>query len=144
MAGTRITMSTLKQILLMRSLGTGKNKIAGITNVSKVTINDYLDQIIRKGYVLQDLIQMEEPALEALFSNDREKDEILRYNDLKNLFPYFTEELGRVGVNRMVLWQEYKEKNPEGYEFNDLMDIFSEEKDLVEIRKISSEARKSM
>jgi len=118
MAGTRITMSSLKQILLLRSLGTGKNKIARITNVSKVTINDYLDQITRKSYVLQDLIQMDEPALEALFSNDRENDEILRYNDLKNLFPYFTEELGRVGVNRMVLWQEYKEKNPGGYSYS--------------------------
>ena len=118
MAGTRITMSSLKQILLLRNLGTGKNKIARITEVSKVTINDYLDQITRKGYVLQDLIQMDEPALEALFSNKRENDEILRYNDLKNLFPYFTEELGRVGVNRMVLWQEYKEKNPEGYSYS--------------------------
>jgi transposase len=118
MAGTRITMSSLKQILLLRSLGTGKNKIARITNVSKVTINDYLDQITCKCYVLQDLIQMDEPALEALFSNDRENDEILRYNDLKNLFPYFTEELGRVGVNRMVLWQEYKEKNPQGYSYS--------------------------
>jgi DNA-binding NarL/FixJ family response regulator len=63
MAGTRITMSSLKQILLLRSLGTGKNKIARITNVSKVTINDYLDQITRKSYVLQDLIQMDDPAL---------------------------------------------------------------------------------
>jgi transposase len=118
MAGTRINMRTLKQILLLRSLGTGKNKIARITKVSKVTINDYLDQITRNGYVLEDLIQMDEPALEALFSSDRENDEILRYTDLKNLFPYFTEELGRVGVNRMVLWQEYKEKDPGGYSYS--------------------------
>jgi len=118
MAGTRITMSTLKQILLLRSLGTGKNKIARITNVSKVTINSYLDQITRKGYVLQDLIQMDEPALEAVFSNKRENEEFMRYNDLKNMFSYFTEELGRVGVNRMVLWQEYKEKNPQGYSYS--------------------------
>ena len=103
MAGTRITMSSLKQILLLRSLGTGKKTIAKQTGVSKITINDYLDQIVRKGYVLQDLIQMEEPALEVLFTDSKENEEIARYNILKELFPYFSEELHRTGVNRMVL-----------------------------------------
>ncbi|MCX6253828.1 MAG: hypothetical protein NTV31_05050 [Bacteroidia bacterium] len=87
MAGTKITMSSLKQILLLRSLGTGKKTIAGQTGVSKTTINDYFDQIARKGYVLQDLIRMEEPALEALFTDTRESEEIARYNALKELFP---------------------------------------------------------
>jgi transposase len=118
MAGTRIMMSSLKQILLLRSLGTGKNKIASITGRSKTTINAYLDQIDRKGYVLQDLIQMEEPALEALFHHRDEVDEIHRFNALKDLFPCFSEELRRVGVNRMLLWEEYKEKNPGGYSYS--------------------------
>ena len=71
MAGTMIPMSSLKQILLLRSLGTGKNKIALSTGISKTTINGYLDQIVRKGYILQDLVQMEEPVLEALFTDAR-------------------------------------------------------------------------
>jgi transposase len=118
MAGTRIPMSSLKQILLLRSLGTGKNKIEELTGVSKHTINGYLDQIARKGYVLQDLIQMEEPALEALFHGANEGDEIQRFNTLKELFPSFLEELHRVGVNRMLLWQEYKAKHPLGYSYS--------------------------
>jgi len=118
MAGTRINMSSLKQILLLRSLGTGKKKIAGQTGISKTTINDYFCHITRKGYVLQDLIQMEEPALEVLFTDAKESEEIARYNALKELFPYFSEELGRVGVNRMVLWQEYKSKHPAGYSYS--------------------------
>ena len=118
MAGTMITMSSLKQILLLRSLGTGKNKIAFSTGISKTTINGYLDQITRKGYILQDLIQMEEPALEALFTDARGHDEIQRFNELKEQFPYFMEELRRVGVNRMVLWQEYKEKYHSGYSYS--------------------------
>jgi len=114
MAGTKIPMSSLKQILLLRSLGTGKNRIEKLTGVSKHTINGYLDQIARKGYVLQDLIQMEEPALEAMFIDANEDGEIQRFNTLKELFPGFLEELRRVGVNRMVLWMEYKEKYPSG------------------------------
>jgi len=118
MAGIRITMSSLKQILLLKSLGTGKKTIARLTGVSKTTMNDYFDQIARKGYILQDLIRMDEPALEALFTNDKESEEITRYNTLKELFPYFSEELRKVGVNRMILWQEYKEKHPLGYSYS--------------------------
>jgi len=118
MAGTKIPMSSLKQILLLRSLGTGKNRIEKVTGVSKHTINGYLDQIARKGYVLQDLIQMEEPALEAMFIDANEDGEIQRFNTLKELFPGFLEELRRVGVNRMVLWMEYKEKYPSGYSYS--------------------------
>ncbi len=118
MAGTRITMSSLKQILLLRSLGTGKKTIAKQTGVSKNTINEYLDQITSKGYVLHDLIQLEEPVLEALFADDQGNEEIARYNSLKELFPHFSEELRRVGVNRMVLWQEYKTKYAAGYSYS--------------------------
>jgi len=118
MAGTRIMMSSLKQILLLRSLGTGKNKIASITGRSKTTINAYLEQIDRKGYVLQDLIQMEEPTLEALFHHRDEFDEIYQFNALKDQFPCFREELRRVGVNRMLLWEESKEKNLGGYSYS--------------------------
>lgn len=118
MAGTRIIMGTLKQILLLRSLGTGKKTIAKQTCVSKTTINDYFDQIDRKGYVLQDLIKQDEPALEALFYNAKEHGEVTRYNALKDLFPYFSEELRRTGVNRMVLWEEYKAKYPRGYGYS--------------------------
>jgi len=118
MAGKRITMSSLKQILLLRNLGTGKKTIAKQTGVSKITINEYFRQIERKGYVLQDIIQLEEPELEALFTNAKENDEIARYNVLKELFPYFSEELRRTGVNRMVLWQEYKAKHPWGYSYS--------------------------
>ncbi len=118
MAGTRINMSSLKQILLLRSLGTGKKAISKRTGVSKTTINEYFDQITREGYVLEELIQMDEPGLEALFYNAQEHDEITRYNALKELFPYFSEELRRTGVNRMVLWEEYKAKNPYGYSYS--------------------------
>ena len=118
MAGTRITMSALKQILLLRSLGTGKKKIADSTGISKTSINGYMDQIARKGYLLQDLIQMDEPALEVLFLDAKESDEIVRFNTLKEMFPCFSEELRRTRVSRMILWQEYKEKHPLGYGYS--------------------------
>jgi hypothetical protein len=118
MAGKRIPMGSLKQILLLRNLGTGKKTIARQTGVSKVAINEYLAVITRKRYVLQDLIQLEEPVLEALFFNAKEIEEVARYNLLKELFPSFAEELNEVGVNRMFLWQEYKQTHPDGYGYS--------------------------
>ena len=76
MAGKRILMGSLKQVLLLRNLGTGKKTIARQTGVSKAAINEYLDVITRKGYVLQDLVQMEEPVLEGLFFNAKEIEEV--------------------------------------------------------------------
>lgn len=118
MAGTRITMSTLKQILLLRNLGKGKKAIASQTGVSKTTINEYFDQIDSNGYVLADLVRLEEPVLEVLFTSTKEKDDKEQFNVLKEQFPYFSEELRRVGVNRMILWEEYKAKTPEGYGYS--------------------------
>ena len=118
MAGKRILMGSLKQVLLLRNLGTGKKTIARQTGVSKAAINEYLDVITRKGYVLQDLVQMEEPVLEGLFFNAKEIEEVAKYNLLKELFPSFAEELSEVGINRMFLWQEYKQTHPGGYGYS--------------------------
>ncbi len=118
MAGKMISMGSLKQILLLRNLGTGKKTIAKQTGVSKIAINEYLDVIACKGYVLQDLIQLEDPVLEGLFTNAKQNEEITKYNTLMELFPSFSEELQGVGVNRMVLWQEYKLKHQEGYGYS--------------------------
>ena len=85
MAGTRITMSSLKQVLLLRNLGTGKKKIAEATGVSKATIAAYLELINRKGYILKDLVMMEEPLLETLFMEARESQEIQRLDDLQHV-----------------------------------------------------------
>ena len=41
-----------------------------------------------------------------------------RYEDLKARLDYYFSELGERGVNKKLLWDEYRESNPDGYSYS--------------------------
>ncbi|VAW21354.1 Integrase, catalytic region [hydrothermal vent metagenome] len=40
------------------------------------------------------------------------------YGSLAKEFPYYEKELARVGVTLYLLWEEYKESNPDGFSYS--------------------------
>jgi transposase len=121
MAGKTTNMSTIKQLLLLRLQDAGIKTIARTLGMSKNTVKDYLQKLHtlqNKGdmpFTIDALVQMPEPQLEALFhaGNPAYKDD--RYAYLKERVSYFGKELKRTGVNRKLLWQEYRNEHPDGY-----------------------------
>ena len=63
-------------------------------------------------------MKLESPELEARFhpGNPAYKEE--RYEHLKTHIDYYLKELGRTGVNKRLLWEEYRESNPDGYGYS--------------------------
>ena len=59
---------------------------------------------------------MDNEELERLFSTP-DQTALVRYEDLEKMFPYIDKELKRTGVNRWILWAEYKQKHPDGYSY---------------------------
>jgi transposase len=61
------------------------------------------------------LLKLEDPVLEGRFhpGNPSYKDD--RYEQFKGHIDYFIKELGRVGVTKQLLWEEYKRDYPQGY-----------------------------
>lgn len=117
MAGQTITMTQLKQIIRLRNNGVALLTIAKAVKISRNTVKKYLRLIEVKELDIQDLLKMEDEALEAILQ-DPEPQNASRYQNLCDLFPYFEKELNRTGVNRWILWGEYRMKHPDGYSYS--------------------------
>jgi transposase len=123
MAGQTITMSEIKQIIRLRNNGVALQSIAKAVNISRNTVKKYLRLIEVKQLNHQELLEMEDMALESMLK-DPELQDVSRYQSLCEQFPHFEKELGRTGVTRWVLWGEYKAKHPDGYSYSQFCDHF--------------------
>lgn len=123
MAGQTINMGRLKQIIRLRGNGVALQTIAKAVNISRNTVKKYLRLIEIKQLDFNDLLDMEDSALEALLQDPGVSDPG-RYQLLSPLFPYFEKELARTGVTRWVLWGEYKMQYPDGFSYSQFCDHF--------------------
>ena len=113
MAGKPKRMSLIKQILRMHYQGKGYKTIARALNVSKNTVKSYVGKVKVSRIPIASLLALEDPELEAalLSGNPAYRDE--RYLVLKEKLDYYHRELKKTGVNRVVLWEEYKAEHPD-------------------------------
>ena len=109
-------MSVLKQIVRQWCRKTPIKTITRNTGVSRNTVKRYLTVIRSRGLDCQKLLAMEDEALEAVFAQSSTPDS--RYGKLEKQLPHLAEELKKTGVSRWLLWQEYKEKHPDGYQYS--------------------------
>lgn len=117
MAGKSIMMSKFKQILLQRSNGISLQTISKTLDISRNTVKKYLRLIEVRGYDPAELLDMSDEGLDALLEEPDES-AAARQTSLEELFPYFEQELQRTGVNRSVLWGEYRLQYPDGYGYS--------------------------
>ncbi len=101
----------------MHNQGKGIKTIAKALSISKNTVKDYVRKAKAGDLPVEALLALEEPILEGklLAGNPAYKDE--RYEQLKPRLTYYSKELNKVGVTRMVLWEEYTEGNLHPYSY---------------------------
>ena len=105
-------MSKLKHIVRLRSNGVPLQTIAKASGLSRNTVKKYLRLIEVKKLDHEDLLKMDDAVLDGLL-NDPQPQDHARYESLASLFGYIEKELTRTGVNRWVLWGEYRLLHPE-------------------------------
>ena len=117
MAGKPKSMTQIKQLLLLHQQGRGKKMIAQTLGISKNTVKSYLDKLqaltsAKGGMSIKELVKLENPVLEAKFhpGNPAYKDD--RYDHFITNMDFFLKELKRTGVNKRLLWEEYRQQNP--------------------------------
>ena len=110
----RITMNVLKQVIRLRCQHTPIKTIVRALGVARNTVKSYIREIEKRELSYSELLGMEDEVLEALFKNSEATDG--RFETLQQMLPYFARELNRTGVNRWVLWNEYKQQHPTGYQ----------------------------
>lgn len=117
MAGKPKPMSQVKQILRLYHQGKGIKTIARALSVSKNTVKDYIQKAKAGDLPIEALLALDDPVLEGKLNpgNPAYKDQ--RYDQLKPQLDYFSKELEKTGVNRQVLWDEYRSGTPYPYSY---------------------------
>jgi transposase len=115
MAGKPRPMSQIKQLLFLHEQGKSIKFIARSLEISRNTVKAYLSKVAMSSLDVQSLLALDDPILEAKFhaGNPAYKDD--RFEHLKANLDFFAKELGRVGVTKQLLWEEYRSDYPMGY-----------------------------
>ena len=118
MSGKPKLMSQIKQLLRLYQQGQSKKFIVRSLGLSKTTVNAYLAKIASSSLSIDALLDMEDPALEAKLHAGNPAYKEIRFDELKSRFEYYVRELKRTGVDRRLLWEEYRLTNPGGYSYS--------------------------
>ena len=129
MAGKPKRMSQIKQLLRLHESGKSKKEIARVLGISKNTVKSYLFKAAHTGSCIDELMSLEDPELEAKFfaGNPSYKDNS-RYALLKKDIDYYISELQKTGVNKRLLWEEYRMAHPDGYGYSQFCYHLSQQK----------------
>ena len=117
MAQKPITMEQLKQILQLKNDGVGIREIARRSGISRNSVRKYLSQLEEDT---GDLSNKE--LADKAYNNEALENSTQRKFHLLNHFKYAEPELKKTGVTRLLLWNEYLLKHPDGYGYSQYCD----------------------
>lgn len=115
MANKSISMTQIRRILQLHSCGASKLKISQTLGLHRKTVDSYLEKLLSSGKTLTGLLQLEDSVLSEMVHNTGGPKADPRFSTLEKLFFSIREELGKTGVTRRLLWEEYKVAHPGGY-----------------------------
>lgn len=125
MAGKPKPMSQIKQLIILNRQGNGVKTIARILDVSKNTVKTYLfklDKLLTgkraEKVTIEILLSLDEPELYTLFHPGNPSYKDSRYDYFKANLEHYQKELEKIGVTRVLLWEEYRQSNPDGYSYS--------------------------
>lgn len=123
MAARRLSMRKIKEVLRLRyEKGLSARQIAKSLDIGRSTIRDYLDRAQQAGLGWPLPSELEEASLEhQLFPSNHAIPQEKRQMPSPE---YLHQELKRKGVTLQLLWHEYKEKNPDGYQYSQFCRIY--------------------
>jgi predicted transcriptional regulator len=131
MAGQRIDIMNLKQLVRLKKEGYSNRRTAELLHVSRNTVNEYVRIFSAHKFSFEELTQLSNKELEDLFPCFSEV-ESYRYQTLTGLFSYFERELKKPGCTQHTLWQEYIKTYPDGYMYSQFCYHLSQWKERVD------------
>ena len=118
MTNIRIPMQNVRDILRMSFVDQRKiRNIAGMTGIPYSTVYDNITIARAKGLTWPQIETMSDAALEQALSS----------NTTQRPMPdwaYIEKELKRSGVTLQLLWQEYKQSHPDGYQYSRFCEMY--------------------
>ena len=116
MAGNRIEIMDLKQIISLKKKWNSNRKIASLLGVNRNTINTYVKQFEVEGWSYTELLLKPDKELNDLFAAKSEK-QIKRYEQLASEFEWMSKELCKTGCTLQTLWELYTKQKEDPYSY---------------------------
>ena len=117
MANKPLTMLLIRRLLQLKEQGSSNRQIATILHVSRNTLNTYMTRIDHCGSSYRDLLKLSDEALAAVALTDITGPEKSNGKQVgfEQQLKYFTEQLKNKKTTKQILWEEYREQEPNGY-----------------------------
>lgn len=125
MAGKPIEMSKLRNVIKLHAQGKSNLFISQYLRLSRNTVKKYLRQFSSLQITFEELEFLSDLQVEALFIKAPERELPERLKTLYGFFPYAERQLKKTGVTKMLLWQEYKEKFPQGVQSSQFFEHYN-------------------
>lgn len=117
MARRRLSMRKIGEVLrLTHESGLSTGQVAQNCGIGRTTVKDYLSRARKAGLAWPLPAGLDDDAVERLlFPSERSLTEEMRGMPP---FEYLHREMKKKHVTMQLLWQEYREKNPDGYQYS--------------------------
>lgn len=125
MAAKALSMEHLKDILRLKNDGFSIKAIVRHTGLARNTVRKYLSAVNAAGIDIEGTAVRKKDLVIA-YNNDTTSFKGHRYTLLKEHFCYAEKELTKTGVTKQLLWLEYKELYPDGYNYSQYCFRFNE------------------
>jgi len=113
------TMLQIRKIIQLLSDGYSARKISEMVPANRRTVNAYKEQAEASGLSYEALLLLKDAELgDQILSKKEKPAPTERATFVTSQSEYYKKELQRPGVTLYRLWQEYLQKNPEGYGYS--------------------------
>ena len=121
MAGVRLSMRKIREVLRLKAAGLSNRRIAHICGIGRTTVADYLYRFSasRLSWPLAEGID-EEEIERQLFPEPPRASESRFLPD----WPLIHQELKKKGVTLALVWEEYKSSHPDGYQYSRFCELY--------------------
>jgi transposase len=125
-------MRKIREVLrLSQELGLSQRQVARSVRLGQSTVWDYLERFRVSGLSWEEVEALDDEGLEQrLFPSERVSTE------RRQFLPDWSEihqELKRKGVTRSLLWQEYRDRHPDGYGLSRFCDLYRDWKKRLDV-----------
>ncbi len=90
--------------------------------MSKNMVREYLRRAEAQSIDLSELLDLDDEQLHQIFYPSEAQQASYRSKVFDEQVDYWLKELGRVGVTRHLLWEEYRSSHPDGYGYSQFCD----------------------
>ena len=116
-------MLQIRRIFQLLEAGHSQRKISVEQSVSRNTIKSYIEKAEKSSKSNSELLGLDDQGLFEFFNQQEvNKETDIRLQDIRGRLPNYIKELGRTGVTRQLLWEEYIKEVPDGYSYSQFCD----------------------